>query len=53
MVYVDIFSNGLKVIYSNGLSMLFIVINIPRTIILNVVFHKDYNGCLTVYYIRE
>ena len=41
MVYVDTLLNGLKVIYVTALSMSFIIVNILRSTLLNVVFHKD------------
>ena len=40
MVYVDTLLNGLKV-YAIALSMPFIIMNILRPTLLNVVFHKD------------
>ena len=37
----DTLLNGLKLIYVIALSTLFIIMNILRVILLNVVFHKD------------
>ena len=53
MVYVETLLNGLKVMYAIALSTSFIIMNILRPTLLNVVFHKDQYWVLTVYNMRE